>query len=173
METTRTIAAFASEYEPKSATALLAHFRDIIGHIYPALLKLFHLETSQPQPLEITKTPTASASMAPAACYLAGYTDSHAPRPGIFYVNTTESSTRGTYECEALSLHEALVGHSLLRSFSLFLAQYISHLCSFLPPFCCYHPFSPNQPGPPCPRSYSRRIATTRLPKVPRRSTLF
>jgi uncharacterized protein (DUF885 family) len=97
------------EYEPQSATKLLAHYRDITGRIYPALLKLFHMATLPRQPLEITETPSASASMAPAAYYLAGSTDSSAPRPGIFYVNTSELSTRRTYECEALALHEALV----------------------------------------------------------------
>lgn len=100
------------QFEPKSASELLAHYRDIIGRIYPALLNLFHMSSLPRQPLEITETPAASASMAPAAYYLAGSTDSNAPRPGIFYVNTSELSTRRTYECEALSLHEALVGSS-------------------------------------------------------------
>jgi uncharacterized protein (DUF885 family) len=101
------------EFEPKSATSLLAHYRDIVGRLYPALLRLFHLNTLPRQPLEITETPAASASMAPAAYYLAGSTDSNAPRPGIFYVNTSELPTRRTYECEALSLHEAIPGHHI------------------------------------------------------------
>jgi uncharacterized protein (DUF885 family) len=103
----------SSEFEPKSATALLVHYRDIIDRIYPALLNLFHLRTAPRQHLMITETPVAPASMALAAYYLAGSSDSHTPRPGIFYGNTSELSTRRTYECEALSLHDALV--SLLR----------------------------------------------------------
>ncbi|KAG7342392.1 DUF885 domain containing protein [Nitzschia inconspicua] len=99
------------KFEPKSATELLAQYRDIIGRIYPALLNLFHMMTLPRQPLEITETPAASASLAPAAYYLAGSADSSAPRPGIFYVNTSELPTRRTYECEALALHEALPGH--------------------------------------------------------------
>ena len=101
----------SSEFEPKSATSLLAHYRDIVGRIFPKMLDLFHLSTLPRQPLEITETPAASASMAPAAYYLAGSTDSNAPRPGMFYVNTSELPTRRTYECEALSLHEAIPGH--------------------------------------------------------------
>ncbi|KAL3920577.1 MAG: hypothetical protein SGILL_003193, partial [Bacillariaceae sp.] len=101
----------SAEFEPTSAEDLLAHYRDIVGRIYPALLNLFHLNTLPRQPLEITETPVESAKMAPAAYYLAGSTDSSAPRPGMFYVNTSELPTRRTYECQALSLHEALPGH--------------------------------------------------------------
>jgi uncharacterized protein (DUF885 family) len=101
------------EFEPKSATALLAHYRDIVGRLYPALLRLFHQNTLPRQPLEVTETPAASAAMAPAAYYLAGSSDPNAPRPGMFYVNTSELPTRRTFECEALALHEAIPGHHL------------------------------------------------------------
>lgn len=103
----------ASEFEPRSEATLLAHYRDIAGRLYPALLNLFHLNTLPRQPLLITETPAASASMAPAAYYLAGSTDSTTPRPGTFYVNTSELPTRRTYECEALTLHEAIPGHHI------------------------------------------------------------
>lgn len=103
----------APEFEPKSSSTLLAHYRDIAGRLYPALLRLFNLNTLPRQPLEITETPAASASMAPAAYYLAGSTDSTAPRPGMFYVNTSELPTRRLYECEALTLHEAIPGHHI------------------------------------------------------------
>mmetsp|Transcript_27843 Transcript_27843/g.61314 ORF Transcript_27843/g.61314 Transcript_27843/m.61314 type:complete len:637 (-) Transcript_27843:2906-4816(-) len=101
------------KFEPKSSLALLAHYRDITGRLYPALLSLFHTNSLPRQPLEITETPKASASMAPAAYYLAGSTDSNAPRPGMFYVNTSKLATRRTYECEALALHEAIPGHHI------------------------------------------------------------
>ena len=103
----------SKEFEPESSESLLAHYRDIAMRIYPALLNLFHLETLPRQPLLITETPAASASMAPAAYYLAGSTNSNAPRPGCFYVNTSELPTRRTYECEALTLHEGLPGHHI------------------------------------------------------------
>jgi uncharacterized protein (DUF885 family) len=101
------------KFEPKSAETLLAHYRDIIGRIYPNLLRLFHLHTLPRQPLEITESPAASAHMAPAAYYLAGSTDSRSPRPGVFYVNTSELATRRTYESQALTLHEGIPGHHL------------------------------------------------------------
>jgi uncharacterized protein (DUF885 family) len=99
------------EFEPKDAASLLAHYRDITGRISPALLNLFHIQTLPRSPFEIKETPPAGASMAPAAYYLAGSPDPSQPRPGMFYVNTSELPTRRTYECEALSLHEAIPGH--------------------------------------------------------------
>ena len=84
-----------------------------INEVYPNLLRLFYLGTLPRQPVEIVETPAASASMAPAAYYLAGSTDNVTPRPGMFYVNTSELPTRRTYECEALALHEAIPGHHI------------------------------------------------------------
>jgi uncharacterized protein (DUF885 family) len=101
----------STDFEPTSALALLAHYRDLTQRLYPALLNIFHMRSLPRQPLKITETPTASAHMAPAAYYLAGSTD--APRPGMFYVNTSKLATRRTYECEALALHEAIPGHHI------------------------------------------------------------
>lgn len=101
----------STEFEPKSAEALCAHYRDIAGRISPELLKIFHVKTLPRLPFTIVETPAASASMAPAAYYLAGSADSSSTRPGTFYVNTSELPTRRTYECEALALHEAIPGH--------------------------------------------------------------
>lgn len=101
----------SKEYEPQDAKSLLAHYRDITGRISPSLLNLFHIKTLPRSPFSITETPAAHASMAPAAYYLAGSPDPSQPRPGMFYVNTSELPTRRTYECESLSLHEAIPGH--------------------------------------------------------------
>ena len=101
----------SADYEPKSGPALCARFRDITGRIAPAMLKLFHVHTLPRMPFSIVETPAAQASMATAAFYLSGSTDPKAPRPGMFYVNTSELPTRRTYECEALALHEAIPGH--------------------------------------------------------------
>ena len=98
-------------YEPSSAEALCAHYRDIIGRIAPAMLSLFHLRTLPRMPVSVTETPAAQAPMAPGAYYLSGSADPSAPRPGTFYVNTSQLKTRRTYECEALALHEAIPGH--------------------------------------------------------------
>jgi uncharacterized protein (DUF885 family) len=101
----------AKEYESVSGPALCAHYRDITGRIAPALLRLFHLHTLPRMPFSIVETPSEHASMAPAAYYLAGSAHPTAPRPGVFYVNTSELPTRRTYECESLALHEAIPGH--------------------------------------------------------------
>lgn len=97
----------AEQFSPKDETSLLANYRDICGRIAPELLKIMHARDMPRTPFKITTTPAASAATAPAAFYLAGAGD----RPGIFYANTSELSTRRTYECEALSLHEAIPGH--------------------------------------------------------------
>lgn len=99
------------EFEPESGPALVSLFRDITGRIAPALLKVFHWKTLPRMPFEILETPATSAPTAPAAYYLAGSTNPSAPRPGMFYCNTSELKTRRTYECEALALHEAIPGH--------------------------------------------------------------
>ena len=102
----------APEYTPTSADALLSKFRDITGRIAPAMLQLFHITTLPRMPFAITETPVAHAQTAPAAYYLAGScADRNNPRPGMFYVNTSELTTRRIYECEALALHEAIPGH--------------------------------------------------------------
>jgi len=101
----------SKEFEPESERALCARYRDITGRIQPQLLKLFHLKTLPRLPFTIVETPAASASMAPAAYYLAGSADPSCPRPGTFFVNTSELAARRTYECETLALHEAIPGH--------------------------------------------------------------
>lgn len=101
----------AEEFSPKSGEGLCAIFRDITGRIYPELLRLFHIETLPRSPLRVTETPSAQADTAPAAFYLAGADDGS--RPGTFYVNTSELSSRRTYEAEALALHEGVPGHHL------------------------------------------------------------
>ena len=101
----------AKEYEPESAEAYVAHFRDITGRISPAMLNVFHLHTLPKMPFAITEVPASQASAAPAAFYLSGSANPEAPRPGIFYANTSALPTRRTYQCEALALHEAIPGH--------------------------------------------------------------
>jgi uncharacterized protein (DUF885 family) len=102
----------APDYTPTSTTSLIAHYRDVTGRIAPALLRLFHVSTLPRMPCAVTETPAAQAATAPAAYYLAGSYDAP-PRPGMFFVNTSELPTRRTYECEALALHEAIPGHHL------------------------------------------------------------
>jgi len=95
------------EHEAPSGQALLTRYRDICSRIQPELLKLFHVKTLPRTPFTIVETPERSAAQAPAAYYLAGTGD----RPGTFYVNTSSIAERRTYECDSLSLHEAIPGH--------------------------------------------------------------
>jgi len=100
------------EFSPKSEESLCAHYRDITSRIAPAMLALFHVRTLPRTPFQIVETPSAHASVAPAAYYLAGSSDPNGEaRPGTFYVNTSELLTRRLYECESLALHEAIPGH--------------------------------------------------------------
>jgi uncharacterized protein (DUF885 family) len=99
------------DYQPKSAEDFVKNFRDITGRIASALLDVFYLRTLPRMPFEIRESPATAASMSPAAYYLAGSSNAASPRPGIFYVNTSELATRRTYEGEALALHEAIPGH--------------------------------------------------------------
>lgn len=101
----------SSEYSPVSAEALCTLFRDITGRIAPSLLKIFHLNTIPRMPFSVQEMPLEKADTSPAAYYLAGSTHPDSPRPGIFYVNTSQLQTRRTYESVALALHESIPGH--------------------------------------------------------------
>lgn len=57
------------------------------------------------------EVPTAGAQDAPIAFYLPPAADGS--RPGTYFVNTTEPTTRTRYESEALAFHESIPGHHL------------------------------------------------------------
>jgi uncharacterized protein (DUF885 family) len=59
----------------------------------------------------MAEIPGAGAEDAPLAFYLPPATDGS--RPGTYFVNTTEATTRTRYESEALAFHESLPGHHL------------------------------------------------------------
>lgn len=59
----------------------------------------------------MAEIPGAGAKDAPLAFYLPPAADGS--RPGTFFVNTTEPSTRTKYESEALTFHESIPGHHL------------------------------------------------------------
>lgn len=59
----------------------------------------------------MAEIPTAGAQDAPIAYYLPPATDGS--RPGTYFVNTTEPSTRTRFESEALAFHESIPGHHL------------------------------------------------------------
>jgi uncharacterized protein (DUF885 family) len=57
------------------------------------------------------EVPEAGAQDAPIAYYLPPATDGS--RPGSYFINTTEPTTRTRYESEALAFHESIPGHHL------------------------------------------------------------
>ncbi len=62
-------------------------------------------------PYGVLPMPEYRAPSSPAAYYEPGSPE--AGRPGYFYVNTYKTETRGTWESEALALHESVPGHHL------------------------------------------------------------
>lgn len=57
------------------------------------------------------EVPEAGAKDAPIAYYLPPATDGS--RPGTYFINTSEPTTRTRYESEALAFHESIPGHHL------------------------------------------------------------
>jgi uncharacterized protein (DUF885 family) len=59
----------------------------------------------------MAEVPEAGAQDAPIAYYLPPATDGS--RPGTYFINTTEPTTRTRFESEALTFHESIPGHHL------------------------------------------------------------
>ncbi len=91
------------------AGALVTAYRDIVKRVDPELVKLFG--TLPRLTYGVTTVPSYLAKSATTAYYQPGSPEG--PRPGYYYVNTSELGTRPKWEMEALSLHEAVPGHHL------------------------------------------------------------
>jgi len=76
-------------------------------------------------PCILQQVPEVGAADAPLAFYLPPAADGS--RPGVFFINTTEPTTRTRYESEALAFHESVPGHH----FQLALAQEMEDLPAF------------------------------------------
>ncbi len=76
-------------------------------------------------PCLLTEVPEVGAEDAPLAFYLPPAADGS--RPGLFFINTTQPTTRTRYEAEALAFHEGVPGHH----FQLALAQEMADLPIF------------------------------------------
>jgi uncharacterized protein (DUF885 family) len=92
-----------------SAEALLAHVALILKRIDGQLPRLFGLLPRTPY--GIREIPAYAAPKATTAYYFPCSGDG--TRAGFYYVNTYGLDSRPLYECEALSLHEAVPGHHL------------------------------------------------------------
>jgi uncharacterized protein (DUF885 family) len=76
-------------------------------------------------PCILQEVPEVGGKDAPLAFYLPPAADGS--RPGVFFVNTTQPTTRTRYESEALAFHESVPGHH----FQLALAQEMESLPRF------------------------------------------
>jgi uncharacterized protein (DUF885 family) len=76
-------------------------------------------------PCILQEVPEFGGEDAPLAFYLPPAADGS--RPGVFFVNTTQPTTRARYESEALAFHESVPGHH----FQLALAQEMESLPRF------------------------------------------
>lgn len=102
---------------------LLQGYRDLIKHVNERLPGLFGKLPKLP--CEVAPIPPSSEKSQAGAYYLMG--SSQTGRPGCFYVNTYNISSRPSWEMESLALHEALPGHHLQLS----LAQEIGDMPEF------------------------------------------
>lgn len=88
---------------------LLEAYRDIAKRADPELIKLFGRLPRLPYGVE--PVPEYSEKSQTTAYYMPG--SLNAGRPGVFFANTYDLSSRPKWEMEALTLHEAVPGHHL------------------------------------------------------------
>ncbi len=109
-------------YHTDSAS-LVREYRDISKRIDPELVKLFG---KLPRlPYGVTTIPSFMAPSQTTAYYSQG--SPAAGRPGWYYVNTYDLTSRPKWEMEALSIHEAVPGHH----FQIALAQEMENVPEF------------------------------------------
>ena len=102
------------KYFFNSEEEILTAYDELRNTIDPTLDKSFDVKAKAPYVIKAVE-PFRAQSMA-AAQYFPGTPDGS--RPGIFYVNTYDLSSRPNYVMEALSLHEASPGHHFQISIS-------------------------------------------------------
>jgi uncharacterized protein (DUF885 family) len=91
----------------KSAAQILARHQAIVDEIKAQLPRLFGRIPTDP--IEIRAFDPVRGRSSPSGEYYPATADG--ARPGIFYVNTTDPTTRPTYTMQALAYHEAIPGH--------------------------------------------------------------
>lgn len=96
-------------YHYDEPQALLDAYRSTAKRIDPELPRLFGKLPRTPY--GVRELPALSAPSAPAGYYYPPSADGR--RAGYFYVNTWRPETRGGWEIEALTAHEAVPGHHL------------------------------------------------------------
>ncbi|MCH7628286.1 MAG: DUF885 domain-containing protein, partial [Proteobacteria bacterium] len=96
-----------SQFYFTSAIELLQEYRDICKRADPELIKLFGYLPRLPYGIE--PIPSYAEKSQTTAYYMSGSME--VGRPGIFYANTYDLSSRPKWAMVALSLHEAVPGH--------------------------------------------------------------
>ena len=94
---------------PASADALVATYKGYVDAMRPRLPELFGRLPKAP--LEIKEVPRYIEKDQAAAYYEQGTPDGK--RPGTFFVNTYNATTRSLVSVEAVAYHESLPGHHL------------------------------------------------------------
>jgi uncharacterized protein (DUF885 family) len=103
-----------SRFKNRTEREILDRHRSIVDEIKLNLPRLFG--RIPPDPLEIRPFDPVRARSSPTGEYYPMAADGS--RPGIFFVNTSEPTTRPTYTMQALAYHEAIPGHHLQGAFA-------------------------------------------------------
>ena len=98
-----------SQFFFKDKQQLIVAYRDIAKRADAELPKLFG--TLPRLPYGVKPIPTYAEKSQTTAYYMPGSIE--AARPGIFYANTYDLTSRPKWEMEALTVHEAMPGHHL------------------------------------------------------------
>jgi uncharacterized protein (DUF885 family) len=101
-------------FKNRTEREILDRHRSIVDEIVKSLPRLFRRIPSDP--LEIRAFDPVRARSSPSGEYYPMAADGS--RPGIFYVNTSDPTTRPTYTMQPLAYHEAIPGHHLQGAFA-------------------------------------------------------
>ena len=95
-----------------SAEEMLAHAQEIVGRAWAAIDGW--LGARPDGPCRVLPVPSTLAKDMPPAYYVAPATDGS--RPGTYFLNTHEPTTRDRFSSEAVAFHEAIPGHHFDRA---------------------------------------------------------
>jgi uncharacterized protein (DUF885 family) len=101
-------------FNNRTEQEILERHRAIVSEIRANLPRLFGRLPADP--LEVRPFDPMRARSSPMGEYYPAASDGS--RPGIFFVNTSDPTTRPTYTMQALAYHEAIPGHHLQGSFA-------------------------------------------------------
>jgi uncharacterized protein (DUF885 family) len=101
-------------FKNRTEQEILERHRAIVSEIKANLPRLFGRLPADP--LEVRPFDPVRARSSPTGEYYPAASDGS--RPGIFFVNTSDPTTRPTYTMQALAYHEAIPGHHLQGSFA-------------------------------------------------------